>query len=62
MYKKKLLSFVLLGVCSLVLSACSSSTDSKKIHHQVLLQLKLLKVLIPLQWRRSQKIVIKMGH
>ena len=34
----------------------------KKIHHQVLLQLKLLKVLIPLQWRRSQKIVIKMGH
>ena len=30
MYKKKLLSFVLLGVCSLVLSACSSSTDSKK--------------------------------
>ena len=30
MYKKKLLSFALLGVCSIVLSACAGSTDSKK--------------------------------
>lgn len=30
MYKKKLLSFALLGVCSVVLSACAGSTDSKK--------------------------------